>query len=578
MKRTPSQHRVNFRGATLGVIAALAVLAAVLANPSSAQDAEPAAEAAEFAGFDVVDFLSQYGVVLPADAANDLDALTEQGQQQRLISLGVDRSILQSDFADRPMPLVAELLRVLDPDAPRPEVASDVAYARSMVDAAAGEVIDDLQVDYSSRLGFARWDDAADGSRTLVIPVVGASEQEVAKIAANDLPAGSRIRVERTDISYQDLKRLKDAVRASIEATTGNRLGDWSIGINRETRTVFVRIDASLERNKKILAGIGAAALSATTTVDEGTNADGQVVQQTGDLLTGGDDTGTTANRGRTSDSQTGDLLARLARIVRDAADTFVAAEIPSSSRTGAEMLTFANVKMEPPDTDYRESSHIRGGEWVTPDSGGSCTTNFLWKKGSQYRMGTGGHCSTTTGNSKGHRAYRTFYHRTLAGSRNGEIGKVTHNGWTNGSYSDYALMTLPAAVTKTNRIMTTSGNWRTVIGVSALSNLGIKDLSVCHVGWGLKKTYRLDKSCGTIKESDIDQEHILSTGETLKLYGLYCTTAKRAGGDSGGPHYLEIGDSAYAVGIHHGAAKGYACFTTVQAAKARSGYSVALN
>lgn len=59
----------------------------------------------------------------------------------------------------------------------------------------------------------------------------------------------------------------------------------------------------------------------------------------------------------------------------------------------------------------------------------------------------------------------------------------------------------------------------------------------------------------------------------------MYCTTAKRAGGDSGGPHYLEVGDDAYAVGIHHGPDKGSgACFTTVQAAKARHGYSIVLN
>ena len=47
------------------------------------------------------------------------------------------------------MPLVAELLRVLDPDAPRPEVASDADYARSLVDAAASAVIAGLQGDYS---------------------------------------------------------------------------------------------------------------------------------------------------------------------------------------------------------------------------------------------------------------------------------------------------------------------------------------------------------------------------------------------------------------------------------------------
>ena len=238
--------------------------------------------------------------------------------------------------------------------------------------------------------------------------------------------------------------------------------------------------------------------------------------------------------------------------------------------------VNVTDAKMEPPD-DLRESSHIRGGEWIVVDNGGGCTTNFLWRNdNNDYQMGTAGHCSTTAGNFRGHRAYRSFDHRTLAGASNGDIGTVTLNGWTNGSYSDCALMTLPSAATTTSRVSTTSGNWRTVTAVSALSNLSSTVYLFCHVGLGLKKTHSLDKSCGTIYESDVSQDHELSTGDILTLYGLYCTNAKRAGGDSGGPHYLEVGDDAYAVGIHHGTYEGSgACFTTVQAAAARSGYSV---
>ena len=81
------------------------------------------------------------------------------------------------------------------------------------------------------------------------------------------------------------------------------------------------------------------------------------------------------------------------------------------------------------------------------------------------------------------------------------------------------------------------------------------------------------------IIKSNVDQNHTLATGHILTLYGLYCTNAKRAGGDSGGPHYIEVGDGAYAVGIHHGPHEGdNACFTTVQAAAARSGYSIVLD
>ena len=561
------------------MLASIAVLAAALVSASSAQNANPTPGTTESAGLDVVGFLAQYGVELPAAVAKQFTSLTEQDQQQRLISLGVDRSILRSNVADRPMPLVAELLRVLDPDAPRPEIASDDDYARSMVDAAAGAVLADLQGDYSSRLGFARWDSTASGGRILVIPVVGPSQQEVTQIEANALPGDTSIRVETTDISYPDLRELKDAVNASVRATTGNRLGDWSIGIDHETRKVSVRVDASLERNRGILTGISSGTVGATGTVNEGQTANNQGNKQIEDLRAGDDEAVTTVDEGQTGDTQTGDLLAGLASIVRDAADTFVAAEIPSSSRTGAEMLTFADAKMEPPETDLRESANIRGGEWIISDKGSVCTTNFLWKKVATYRMGTAGHCSTTTGAGSAPRHYRSFDHLTLAWNSNGDIGTVTLNGWTDGSDSDYALMTMPAEATTSSRVSTTATHWRPVTKVSPLANLTVKYLNFCHVGWGLKTTHRLDKSCGTITESDISFTQTLSTGEELTIHGIYCTDAEHAGGDSGGPHYIEVGDGAHAVGIHHGpVGTGDSCFTTVQAATAHHGYSIVLN
>ena len=554
----------------MGVLVSAAVLAAALVSPSSAQVTEPQPAETASAYFDVVDFLAEHRVELPAGVAAQFNDLIEEDQYQRLLSLGIDSSILQSNVDERPMPVVAELLRVLDPDAPRPEVASDVAYARSMVDAAVGVVIADLQEEYSARLGFARWDSTADGGRVFVIPVVGASPTEVEQIEAVVLPDETPIRVESTDISYQDLRELKDAVYASIKTATGNQLGDWSIGIDGEAQKVIVRVDLSLEHNTEVLAKID----GSTATIADGHTAN----IRTGGLATGNDAT-VTFDEGQPGSKETGDLLAGLTAIVRGVADSFVATMIPASNRKGVELVSIAHAKIQPPDTDYRESEHIRGGEWIEPDSGGACTTNFLWKKGSDYQMGTAGHCSTTTGTSKGHRAYRSFDHRTLAGDDNGDIGTVTLNGWTNGSYSDYALMTLPAAATTTNRVMTTGRNWRTVTAVSALSNLSRADQPFCLVGWGLKKTHGLDKSCGTITVRDIHQIHRLSTGDNLTLYGLYCTTAKRAGGDSGGPHYIEVGDDAYAVGIHHGPnTAGDACFTTVQAAKARHGYSIVLN
>ena len=233
--------------------------------------------------------------------------------------------------------------------------------------------------------------------------------------------------------------------------------------------------------------------------------------KQIEDLLAGNDNTGATVDDGQAGNEQTGDLLAGIAAIARDVADSFVVTEIPSTSRTGAELVAFADARMEPPDVDFRESAHIRGGEWIDSDNGGGCTTNFLWKKGSGYRMGTAGHCSTTTGNVSGHRAYRSFDHRTLAGINNGDIGTVTHNGWTNNSRSDYALMTMPAAATTTSRVMTTATTWRTVTAVSDLSNLNGENFIFCHVGLGLKKTHGLDKSCAKITVRDAHHTHTVN-------------------------------------------------------------------
>ncbi len=575
MKRTASLHRIRCPRTALIALALVSFIAAVFVAPSSAQVTNTEPLATKNTTWDVIEFLAQHGVALPAVVAQQYTSLTEQEQHQRLIALGIDRFVLSADIEERPMPLVAELLRVLDPDAPRPEIASDDDYARSMLDASASAVINDLQGQYASRLGFARWDQTANGGRVLVIPIVDPTQREITLIEGKSLLDETAIRVEKTDISYQDLRELKNSLDVSIRSATENRLANWSIGIERATQSVFVHVDLSLERNRELLSGID----GVMAFVNEEQTSNNQGNPQIKDLLIGDGETHHTVDEELSGDKESGDLLAGLANVVRNAANSFVMAELPLSSRTGTEMVSIVDVKMAPPDTDYRESSHIRGGEWVVSDAGGSCTTNFLWKRGGSYRMGTGGHCSTNTGTSSGNRAYRTFEHRTLSGTRNGAIGKVTHNGWTNDSNSDYALMTLPSAATRTNRVMTTSGNWRTVTAVSALSNLTSGLFPVCHVGLGLKKTHGLDKSCGKIFKHDVHKTIELSTGSTLTLYGLYCTDAKRAGGDSGGPHYFEVGDDAYAVGIHQGTHQGdNACFTTVQAAKERSGYSIVLN
>ena len=571
MQHTTSTHRVEFSRIALSALALVSVIAAMFVGSSSAQVANPEPGATKTPTLEIIEFLDEHGVKLPANVIKQYKSLTVQEQHKQLIEGGVDRSLLMSDVAKRPMPLVAELLRVLDPDAPRPEIASDEDYAQSMLDVSAMKLIDDLQEDYSSRLGFARWDTTAEGKPFFVIPIVAPTDHELTKIEDKVLHNNTPIRVESTDISYHDLSELQDAVKASIESTTGGRLSHWLIGIDHNTRTVTVRVDLSLEQNRTVLAGIE----EATATVDE-LQSTNESNPQLRDLLSEGSATPATVNDEQASDKATRNLLAGLEKLADNAANSFVIAEIPSSKRTGAELVTFSDGKMVLQSKEVRNAPNIRGGEWIRSDNGSICTTNFLWKKGKEYRIGTAGHCSTTTGTSSGSRDYRTFDHLTRAQNRNGRVGTVTHNGWVNNTRSDDALLTLPSAATPLSRISITATNYRRVTAVSHLSVLGYKGNPICHVGFGLKTTHGLDKSCGEITKSNVHLEYTLSTGTAMTIHGVYCTNAKVAGGDSGGPQYLEVFDDAWAVGITHSKLNtGDTCFTTVQAAEARHGYSI---
>ncbi len=115
----------------MSALALTSVIAAVLVGSSSAHVANPEPGATKTPTLEIIEFLDQHGVKLPANVTKQYKSLTVQEQHKQLIERGVDRSLLMSDVAKRPMPLIAELLRVLDPDAPRPEIASVEDYAKA---------------------------------------------------------------------------------------------------------------------------------------------------------------------------------------------------------------------------------------------------------------------------------------------------------------------------------------------------------------------------------------------------------------------------------------------------------------
>lgn len=472
---------------------------------------------------DVEAFFEAHGVPLGPEASSPLRGMNESQQAEYLVDQGVDPELLKGDIEARPMPIVAAILEALEPSAPRPEIASDEDYRRRDRDLKAMAIIEDLDRRFGQRVGFLRWDEKPDGSSELVVPLVGITNEDRADLDGKPIADRSSVKAVNAVASRAGLSRMKQALARELHHQidqAGLQLGSWSIGVDvRESRLV-VRISEPKSEGATV-----------------------EIIDRVLERLLAGE-----IGRG----SVRGDAVAR---------DLF-----------------FVDVaSMEPPDVDFRESAHIRGGEWAAADnSGGACTTNFLWKRSSSdYRMGTAGHCSTANGQWHNPRAFRAFDHMKLNGVRNGGIGTVTLNGWTNGSRSDYALMTLPWAATGTSRVMTTGTTWRTIKAVVAENSVG-GPWTWCHVGRGLVTVHGVNKSCGTITHTDIEFTYNVDGGQTLTIAGLYCIDALRAGGDSGGSVYYEIGDDAWAVGIHHGSGNtGDACFTTIQASTNRHGYTV---
>ena len=377
-----------------------------------------------------------------------------------------------------------------------------------------------------------------DNRRKLIIPVTDLSRSEIDDLSSLVVADGMVEVVPRqARASRAELIRLQEAVNSDLVGIS-SELGSWSIGVNTVSERVEVHISPAAERGQE------------RRGPSQG-RPDGRV-----DLSFVKEMVESRA-RSHMANSNAARGLAR-----RD-----VALESLVTVEEGAGVVI--------PETDFRESAHIRGGEWVRSDNRGVCSTNFLWKKGSQYRIGTAGHCSTTGGSFGDPRSNaRTFDHARFNRTRNGRVGDVNHNGWTNNTRSDYALMTLPAAATGTSRVMTTSGNWRTVTSVVAESSVG-GPWTWCHVGFGIFKNLGLNKSCGTITQANVSATVNMNDGSQLTIQGLYCKTGSSRGGDSGGAVYYETGDDAWAVGIHFGKRNGEACFTTVGASTARHGYNV---
>jgi hypothetical protein len=503
----------------IGMLLAVLLCGALMATvPAQAQ------VQGEDSGLDVATFMEENGSPLTEEAALVVSGLSKSEQLELLLSEGVNPDAV-TDRSDRPLRLVAEILAVLDPDAARPELASDAEYARKDAQKAVFAAVGQLDKTFGDRLGFPHVSDGPAGAMQLKITVKGLDAEGRAQLAGLEAPGLVAIQATEAPLGRGDLFAIQRAVQVELTKLLDDRVKSWYVALDAETSTIRVGIEddpahwaATTLRNQASERAQRAAA-RAVRTLGLGTTLD---------------------------PSQLVSVVAVVDPIV--------------------------------PAVDFRESSHIRGGEWAAADNWiPACTTNFLWRRNtSDYRMGTAGHCSTTQGTWRFPRAWRSFDHAKLDGTRNGEIGRVTHNGWVDGTPSDYALMTLPWAATGQSRVMTTGTTWRPVTAVVAEASAG-GNFTWCHVGWGLKTILGLEKACGVMNQNWVNTfiNYTMDDGSQFRLNGVYCFDASQRGGDSGGPIYYETGDEAWAVGIHHGGTDDLSCFTTVGASTGRHGFSV---
>ncbi len=477
--------------------------------------------------FDVTKLLAAAGVELPANEAERLSALSAEGQISLLLGRGAKLDALELLEDDRPMAAVAEILRVLDPSVARPEVATQAELAIAERDDRFRAHLQQLEERFPDRIGFPSLSSSGNG---LVVPIVGLTPRERADLEKGRA-AGSDVDVRYMPgkASAKALLSLRDELESSLTEVYGSDLGSWSIGVDPGDSRVVVEVASSGGTWS------GPASQSKKPRLDE--------VRRHVESVTAR----------RAGQRPSADLV----------------------SVTGVDRRKFAPVDYR--GTDYRESAHIRGGEWIQTERGG-CTSNFLFNRrlsggGYEYRMGTAGHCSTT---STGVRRWQNVWHSNHHGARNGEIGRVTHNGWVTGTRSDYALFRVPSAATTRPRVMTSSGTWRPVRAVitNEGQNLAANVYTYCFVGQTLFNNNSRNKSCGQIDVVNVSFT-LGPEWNNTRINGLWClnVAVDADPGDSGGSVYYEYRDQAWAAGIIYG---GDSCFTLAVEAQNRSGFDIA--
>ena len=401
---------------------------------------------------------------------------------------------------------------------PEPTVATFEMQGRSGLGGVFGA---ELRENFGSQLGVIGWSD--DGSE-FVVRGVGLTPDQVSRISADAERLGVAVQVIATELATSEQKQLSDEIREQILHALPPQVG-WSIGIDLDTQRIGVAIEGYAD-------------------------------------------------------------LAELDGTIRGVSEDFVralefqrAASIaPALGELDAGDLYYV-VGAESAQVDWRDTYHARGGEWLG-GLDGICTSGFLFRSGSFYRLSTAGHCADG-GDWDGDIGGLVGFVDEDGVATGTSIGTVTHNLYEDGG-TDIALMTLSSLSTTVGRVTTSANTYRDVTGVREESNLNHND-EQCFVGWGIHSNWNKDKKCGPQKKENITH-HPKNSPSGYEIEGMYCLERRTIGGDSGGPVYYESGSDALAAGTivyslkeNHlfATTKWYACYHTVTDIESATGYSV---
>ncbi len=375
-----------------------------------------------------------------------------------------------------------------------------------------------------SQLGVIGWSD--DGSE-FVVRGVGLTPDQVSRISADAQRLGVPVRVVAAALATSEQHQLIDLIREQVLHALPAEVG-WSIGIDLDTQRIGVTVEGHADLPELDLAIRGVASAFVTALELE---------------------------RAVSNAPALGEIEARHLYYVADG--------------------EFAHV-------DWRDTLHARGGEWLG-GLDGVCTSGFLFKSGSLYRLSTAGHCADGGDWVGDVGAAVAFVDEdgNLTGTR---IGTITHNLYEDGG-TDIALMSLPSASWTVGRVTTSANTYRDVTGVKEESDLNHNDQQ-CFVGYGIHHNWNYDKKCGPQKKENITH-HPSGSPSGFEIEGMYCLERRTIGGDSGGPVYYESGSDAIAAGTMvfskketplFSTTKWYACYQTVTDIESATGFSVVVS